>query len=330
MSTPKCVASPAFDFVRRVRFSVCGACLVGAAMLAGTTAWAESGTPSQFSIEVGTSYEDQSSPLIRISPQGELLYLGGLQRLGASSMRIGLQGFANWQMDNGSGLSLAVDVSAKRSPALPDFNFGTASIQPAWHVPLGSGTVGAGLTLQQITVAGQSFREVSNAQVDWTHLDMDQGLWSLVIELGTNRHPVELAELNASTASVVVQRRWSQPLPWIDSIDLSAHTSIEHNDQGFSELSHRSVLISAGMQRRWRDVLWSTGLRLQRIQFDATAFVEDPVRLDRLVTFDIAVELDVTPRHSVRVEYSEAINTSTLALYDNRYQQFAIKWRTSW
>jgi hypothetical protein len=65
-------------------------------------------------------YETQTSPLIRISPEGELISIDGLQRLKASSVRVGVQGFTNWQLSNGWGLSVGWVTSArKRSPGMP-------------------------------------------------------------------------------------------------------------------------------------------------------------------------------------------------------------------
>jgi hypothetical protein len=44
----------------------------------------------------------------------------------------------------------------------------------------------------------------------------------------------------------------------------------------------------------------------------------------------LSAEMDISPRHTLRVEYSRVRSVSTNTLYDNAYQQVAIKLQSSW
>jgi hypothetical protein len=310
--------------------SLLRACAAAIALLVAQAAQADEPAPSQISTEVGFGYETQTSPLIRISPEGELISIDGLQRLKASSMRVGMQGFTNWQLSRGWGLSLAGDISQKRSPDNPDFNFGMVSFQPALHVAVGPGSVGWGLNWQHIDVAGASFRETGAVQMDWTQSGPDGSLWAVVAELGSNRHFGELSDLDAHTASLVVQRHLAKPGAGLESADFSAYVSRERNDHGFGELSYRSVMLTGSLQWQWQGVNWSAGTSLQKMQFDDVTMAADPLRVDRSVGVDLSAELDITPKHTLRVEYSRVRSVSTNAMYDNAYQQMAVKLNTAW
>jgi hypothetical protein len=305
-------------------------CATAITLLVAQAVLADELPPSQISTEVGFGYETQTSPLIRISPQGELISIDGLQRLKATSLRVGVQGFANWQLSGGWGLSLAGDMSQKRSPDNPDFNFGMVSVQPALHVAVGPGSVGWGLNWQHIDVAGASFRDTGAVQMDWTQSGPDGSLWAMVVDVGSNRHFGELSDLDAHTASLVVQRHLAKPGAGLESADFAAYVSRERNDQGYGELSYRSMMLTASLQWQWRGVNWSAGTSLQKMQFDDTAMATDPLRVDRSMGVDLAAELDISPKHTLRVEYSRVRSVSTIAMYDNEYQQVAVKLNTAW
>jgi hypothetical protein len=305
-------------------------CASAVCIVVAQPALAGDSPPTQISTEISAGYETQTSPLIRISPEGELISIEGLQRLKASSVRVGVQGFTHWQLSNGWGLSLAGDISQKRSPDAPDFNFGTASVQPALHLAIGPGSLGCGLSWQHITVAGQAFRSLRSAQIDWTRPEPDGSLWSIVMEMGSNRHFGELSDLDAHTASLVLQRHLAKPGAGMESVDFAAYFSREHNDQGFGELSYRSLMLTASMQWQWERVNWSAGASLQKMRFDDTTLATDPLRVDRSVGLDASAEMDISPRHTLRLEYSRVRSVSTNAMYNNAYQQLAVKINTTW
>ena len=305
-------------------------CCVTWVALMGVCASAQTEGPPQISTEIGVGYESQTSPLIRLSPQGELISLDGLQRLGGSSFHVGLQTFANWQLGNSWGASLAADFNQKKSPAAPDFDFGILSIQPSVHMAVGTASVGWGATLQRIDVAGRAFREVRGAQLTWTLPQPDGNLWMAVADVGSNRHGEEFSELDSSTASLTFQRHVARPLSGFEGLDISAFLARERNERDFVELSHTSAMVSTSIQWRWQNILWSTGASLQQVRFDGTAFVAEPLRMDRAIGIELAAEHELSHRTTVRIEYSEVRNVSSIALYDNSFQQFGVKLRTTW
>ncbi len=305
-------------------------CCVAWAALAGACASAQTEGAPQISSEAGVGYESQTAPLIRLSPQGELISLDGLQRLGGSSFRVGLQTFANWQLGNSWGATLAADFSQKKSPTAPDFDFGILSIQPSVHVAVGTASVGWGATLQRVDVAGRAFREVRGAQLTWTLPQPGGNLWMAIADVGSNRHGEDFSELDASTASLTVQRHLARPLAGLEGLDISAFLARERNERDFVELSHTSAMVSTGIQWRWQNIMWSTGASLQQVRFDGTAFDAEPLRVDRAVGIELAAEHELSNRTTVRIEYNEVRSVSSIALYDNSFQQFGIKLRTTW
>lgn len=298
-------------------------------MLAHGVASAQSDTPSQITTEIGLGYESQSSALLRLSPQGELINIDGLQRLSGSHIRVGIQGHTHWQFGDGLGLSLSADASHKRAPGASDFDLSMMSVQPEVHLAMPSGSVGWGLTLQRMDVAGRPFRDVTGTQVNWTRVDEEGSLWSVVTDLTANRH-IEFSDLDAVATSLSLQRQWMKPLHGLESINLSAYWSRERNTRGIDELSYRNVMLSASAEWRMLDLTWSIGVSRQRIQFDDTAFLDDVARVDQSAGLELSVEHELTPKSTLRVEYSSARSTSTQAMYDNAYQQIAVKLRTTW
>lgn len=299
------------------------------ALIAPGVASAQAETPSQITTEVGLGYESQTSALLRLSPQGELINIDGLQRLSGSHIRLGIQGHTHWQFGDGLGLSLSADASNKRAPGASDFDLSMISVQPEVHLAMPSGSVGWGLTLQRMDVAGRPFRDVTGTQVNWTRIDEEGSLWSVVTDLTANRH-IEFSDLDAVATSLSLQRQWMKPLRGLESINLSAYWSRERNTRGIDELSYRNVMLSASAEWHMLDLTWSIGVSRQQIQFDDTAFLDGVARVDQSAGLEFSVEHELTPKSTLRVEYSSVRSTSTQAMYDNAYQQIAVKLRTTW
>lgn len=295
------------------------------------TAWAEAdASPAQWSSEVGLAYETQTSPLLRLSPQGELISIDGLERLGGANLQASLQGLASWQWGGVWGASMALDMNQKRSPRTPDFDFGMVSVQPSIHRIFGAGTLDWGLNAQRLEVAGRPFREVRGTQFAWTRANADGRHQTLMADLNVNRHTEGLADLDSTAASVTLQQHLPKPLTGLDAMDLSLIMAGEHNDRGVVELSHRSGMVTANAQWSWKGLAWAAGASFQHIQFDGQALDTTSLRVDRAVGWELAAEIDLSPRNSLRLGYSEIRNVSTLSLYDNRFQSLAVRLRTTW
>ncbi|OYU46484.1 MAG: hypothetical protein CFE44_01865 [Burkholderiales bacterium PBB4] len=294
-------------------------------------AWAEPDeSPVQWSSEVGVAYETQTSPLLRLSPQGELISIDGLERLGGANLQASLQGLAGWQWGGVWGASLALDMNQKRSPRTPDFDFGMGSVQPSIHRIFAAGTLDWGLNAQRLDVAGRPFREVRGTQLAWTRASADGNHQTLMADLNVNRHPEGLADLDSTAASVTLQQHLQKPLTGLDGMDLSFIVAGERNERDVVELSHRSAMVTANVQWSWKGLVWAAGASFQHIQFEGQALDTALLRVDRAVGWELAAEIDLSPRNSLRLGYSEVRNVSTLSLYDNTFQSLAVRLRTTW
>ncbi len=319
LTTRRSSARQALPWLAALALFASGAC---------TAQSAASDSHAQISLDVGIGHESQTSPLFQISPESTILYIGGLQRLRGSHVRTSLQGATDWSLGDGLSVSLAGDVTVKRSPQTPDLDFMSLSVQPALHQLVGDSSIGVGLNLQRIDVAGAHFRDSHGLQLSWTRPD-GKNLWSLLADYGVNRHKGDLDTLDGSSASIVLQRQIAEALPGIDSIDLTAILGRERNTRGFRELSDRNALLSAQVQWSGLGATWTVGRSWRRARFDETVFPTEPPRQDRTSMLDLAAEWPLTGSISLRIEVNDVRNESTTRLYENHYQQIAAALRTS-
>jgi len=304
-------------------------CAVAVPLLAHLCANAQTEMASQFSTEIGLGYESQTSALLRLTPEGELINIDGLQRLKGGHLRVGIQGHSHWQWGDGWGLSLSADVSHKRTPGASDFDFSLISVQPEVHWAILSGNIGWGLTLQRMEVAGRPFRNVAGTQLNWTRVDEQGSMWSMVADLGANRH-LEFVDLNSTGVSLALQRHWAKPMRALESIDLTLYMSKEKNDHGFDELSYRNIMLSASTQWQLPNQTWSFGATVQKIHFGNNPFPDEVNRVDRSVGFEFSIEHELSSQSTLRLDFSRVRSTSSIAIYDNAYQQIGVKMRTNW
>jgi len=284
---------------------------------------------SHFQLDVGLGHEAQSSPVFQISPEGNILYLDGAQGLNGSHLRTSLQGSAHWEWDAGVSTAVSAEVTLKRSPQTPDLNFSSLNLQPSVHIPWGQSSVGWGLNLLSYDMGGRHFRDATGVQMDWTHAN-PQGLWGIVAEVSHYRHADELSDMDASTASIVLLRQITDPLPGIDGLDLSFIVGQEVNDQGFSDLSSRSAMLHANVRWTWLGADWSLGRSWRQARFDDSAFPGEPARADDTVTTDLAAQWPLSKSQSVRVEINQSRNASNTHLYDNSLLQWSVTLRKEW
>jgi hypothetical protein len=306
---------------RRTPFAL-GAWLVSTLVLAQPT------PSTHFQVDVGIGNESQTSPLFQVSPESNIIYQDGVDRLSGSHLRTALQGTAEWAWRDGIVTSLAGDATFKRSPGTPGFDFGSISLQPSVHLPLRGTSVGLGLNLQGLDVAGQHFRDVAGIQANWTRSDGDH-LWGVVVDASTYRHSGDLTAMDAVASSVVVLRQIRNPLPGIDGIDFSGIVGREESLRGLGELSSRSAMLTVLVRWNWFGADWSLGRGWREAVFDDTAFPGEPIREDHTAMLDLALQWPLSADRSVRFEFNEAHNTSTTRLYDNTYRQFSVTLRSS-
>lgn len=305
------------------------AALVCGAMAARATDAIPPTESTQWSFEAGIGHESQSSPLFQISQQSTVIYIDGLQRLKGAHARASVQGSSNWTLAHGVGLSLNASALVKRSRETPDFDFSSASLQPGLHVPIPGASLGVGLNLQTMDVAGRHFRHSQGIQFSWTRAQ-PSGLWAVMADVTEQRHAPALADLDATSSTVVLQRHWNNPSALISGVDLSAIVGREKNRRGIAELSNSSVMFHAAMQWQWLGAKWSLGQAFRRAHFDGVAFEGEVPRQDQTRMLDIGVELPVGPEQTLRLEFNDVRNVSSTRLYANHYQQWLMALRTSW
>lgn len=297
-------------------------------LLVSTLALAQPARSTHFQLDVGLGNESQTSPLFQLSPESNIIYQDGVDRLSGSHLRTALQGSSEWAWSAGVVTSLAGEVTFKRSPNTPGFDFGSLSLQPAVHLPMGGANVGLGLNLQGLDVAGQHFRDVTGIQANWTRSDGDH-LWGVVVDTSTYKHNGDLAVMDAVASSVVLLRQIRNPLPGVDGIDFSGILGREESVRGLGELSSRSVMLTVLARWSWFGADWSLGRGWRQAVFDDTAFPGEPIREDHTAMLDLALQWPLSADRSVRFEFNEAHNTSTTRLYDNTYRQFSVTLRSS-
>ncbi|HNM75954.1 MAG TPA: hypothetical protein PKN13_11540 [Accumulibacter sp.] len=281
--------------------------------------------------EVGWGHESQTSPLVQISPQGTLIFIGGQRRLAGSHWRTNVSGLRDWPLFGDVRLALAGDLHVKRSLPTPDFDFLNASFSPALRTSLGEwGNIGVAGHWQHIDVAGAHFRNARSLQVDWTYADGHGGHWVIMADAGKNRHRGELSDLDSTSTTLLLQRHVEAPLPGIDAADLELYLVRERNDRGFDELASRSHLLRASLEHAWLGVTWSAGLAWQQARFATALLPTLPVRRDEAWTIELAAAVELAPGRTLRVDYVGVRNESNIALYQNRYRQISVALQFTW
>jgi hypothetical protein len=302
--------------------------LVFAAWCVSASLFAQPTPSTHFQLDVGLGNESQISPLFQVSPESNIIYQEGVDRLSGSHMRTALQGTAEWAWSDGVMASLAADATFKRSPGTPGFDFGSVSLQPSVNLPMQGATVGLGLSLQGLDVAGQHFRDVAGIQANWTRSDGEH-LWGVVVDASTYKHNSDLADMDAVASSVVVLRQIRNPLPGIDGLDFSGIVGREESLRRLGELSNRSAMLTFLIRWSGFGADWSLGRGWRRAVFDDTVFPGEPPREDRTAMLDLAVQWPLSTDQSLRLEFNETQNASSTRLYDNLYRQFSMTLRSS-
>lgn len=307
-----------------------GARLAGLLLFLAATACAAPPSASSLSIDAGIGYETQTSPLIRISPQGSLILLDDINRLAGSHVRASLSGMQDWAVGEELRLAVSGDLHLKRSPQTRDLDFSNVSLSSALRWPVGPGFLGIGPGVQRIEVAGRHFRDVTGIHADWTRADERGNHWMVMLDRGRNRHRGDLIDLDSTSTVLMLQHHLAAPLPGVDALDLDLSLARERNDRGFAELSNRNLMLRLGLERSQWGINWGVGLIRQVDRFDDTPLPELPRRKDRSTLLEISAEIALAPGRTLRFDASTVRNQANLALYEDRYRQIGVGVNLSW
>lgn len=287
-------------------------------------------TTTNFAAEFGIGHESQTSPLVRISPEGVLIRLDGFDRLAGTHYQGGVSGFTDWALGAESRLALGGDIRYKRAPGVQALDFAMASVNPMLRTSFAGGYFGIGPNLQRIEVAGERFRSVRGWHADWATGDLAGNHWLLFLDRGTNRHWDDLVDLDSTATLFMVKRRQVEPLPGIDAIDLEIAVGRERNDRGFAELANRNAFFRVSLDRKQWGIGWSAGMSWQSAVFDDTPLPGLPARRDRATTVEFGAAYEVAAGQTLKFEAIAATNRANLALYENRYRQISLAYAISW
>lgn len=300
-----------------------------AACLCSTGVKAEPGT-APFQIHLGAGYEENTSPLVRLTDEGALVRINGLQRLAGEYASVVADGMVDGAAPLDGRWSLSGRALWKRAPAAPDLDFGQAMAELAWHVPIGPGSVGAGAALQRLWIAGEPFRDTLGLRGDWTWPTPDGGHWVALLEVAGNDHSAPYRDLDSRTWNVSVHRRIQAPVAMLDGVEIEAGFGRERNAHGYRDLASRSGYLRLGVDRTWAGTTLSLGLTGLLARFDEALLPGVPPRRDRLLAWDATVAMELAGGRTLRLETAFGRNQANSALFDNRYRQIGLSLSASW
>lgn len=271
--------------------------------------------------------ESQSSPLVRLSPQGALIELPGLIRSRSRHGRLALQGLQEWSAAPGRAFTLAGSALLQRADGQRDFDLGMATVQPAWQVATPIGSLSAGWQWQRIDLASRRFRLASGPQITWTRAGDGSAFETLIVDASRLSHAPAFRDLDADALTVSAQaRRGSDAL----SFDLGLTLGRERNRRGLPELSYEMALVQAGVQARVAGATLGLGVARQGVRHQASAFDGLPDRRDRAWLLDASITLDAGADWQWRASGSWQLNRSNARLYDQRHWQWGIAALGAW
>ena len=283
-----------------------------------------------FGVAVGIGYEDQTSPLVRVTPEGTLIRLDGVDRLSGSHVHGSIGGVADLQFSPESRLALGGDLRFKRAPRASVFDFASIAFNPMLRTSLFGGQVGIGRNLQRLDVAGQRFRRVYGTIADWTLGELDGSHWLVLVDRSRNRHWNEFSDFDSTATQLLFKRHVVRPGLGLDAIEAEVVLARERNDQGFAELSSKSALVRVGIEFSLFGVEAGVGLARHTSRFDDTALPDEPRRRDLATTLDVSLSYELQPRHALKLDFLDSTNDANVALYENRYRMLSLAYSVGW
>ena len=136
--------------------------------------------------------------------------------------------------------------------------------------------------------------------------------------------------LNAQFTSQIVQLETCRTVGTVRGNADSVATASTQIAQGNLDLSSRSAMLHAAVRWTWLGADWSLGRGWREAVFEDTLFPNEPVRTDHTVMTDLGAQWPLSDKHAIRVEYNQTRNTSSTRLFDNRYEQLSVTFRSVW
>jgi hypothetical protein len=286
--------------------------------------------PTYFLAEIGVGYESQTSPVVRVTPEGTLVRLDGFDRLAGANVHGSTSGMADVQFSPDSHFTVGGDLRFKRAPSASVFDFASVSINPMLRTTLWGAVVGLGRNLQRIDVAGGRFRRVFGTVADLTVADPSGDFWVVLVDRSRNRHVGDLRDLDSTSTQMLFKRHVEKPGFGLDAIEFEIILARERNDQDFHELSSRSALGRIAFDAHILGLDTGLGIARHVSKFDDTAFPGTPRRRDLATTLDASIAWEFQPRNTIKLDYMISKNDANLALFENTYRVVSLGYGIAW
>ncbi|MFO1326621.1 MAG: hypothetical protein U1F56_04615 [Rubrivivax sp.] len=298
--------------------------LIRAACAAALLALPAAAPAQPFSAELGLGRQSLSAPLVRIDERSPVLRIDGLQRLSGTYLAASLSGLHDLPFAGGV-LALSARADGRHAPVARDLGFAAANADAIVRWPLPGVTLGAGVGLQRLWVAGRPFRRAAPLQAEATlSTPGDDGHLALFASHARQRHPGDFADFDGVASAATLQRRWARPMTGLSAIELEVGVGRERNDAGHADLSEHHRHLRAAVSTALAGVEFTLGHVWQRARFDAPLLDGLPARRDRLHGWDLAAAAELTAGLTLRLEVQRLRNAANLALFDSREQGWAL------
>jgi hypothetical protein len=290
---------------------------------------AEAESPSFLQTTIGLSGSSQTSPNMELTDLGVPVTLPGTQAHHQFQAQAEAQG--SWQQETAPGhhVLLASHALWQRSAASQTDSLAQFSLQPSWNTAVLGLGVGVGPVWQAYRLGGQAFRIHTGWQVSLTRSD-EQDLGSLMLDMGRNQHARDWQELDARTASLILQVRRQKPWPGVDALQAGLTFGRERNTQGLREWSARQTIVQLGAETRALGLNWSASSAWQFVQHDGANTPGSSPRHDRTQTLELQTRWAWTPSHCLQATWHGEIRRSNIAGLDNRLNQVSLAIVSDW
>lgn len=270
---------------------------------------------SMFSAEISVGHDSVNAPLIRLSDNEPLLLVDGVEHRSAPFVRSAASGMLELPLFGNLHAAFSGHVDVHRSSGSDEFGYAVASADLMLRSAAPTMSWGFGPTFQRTWVSGGHFRNTTALQADVFVGAADEGHWMAFASVGRYRHPGELLDLDANAMSFSVQRRWNQPVTWLNAIELEAGLLRERNVRELTDLSSRSTHARVSLEREWGGLDGYLAANWQRSKFDAASFDGDAPRKDQYVSLEFGVARELTKGWKLQLDASLGRNAANLEIY---------------
>lgn len=278
----------------------------------------------QFSANISTGYEKNTSPLVNIDFDTPLIFVEGRNKLAGHFYQLNLSTMKNWELSNNVSVDISANTIIKDVPEAKDLNFSIAFLDFSIRKKWGDFTLSLSPSVQRIWVENKPFRDSTAMQTDLTYVMENGNFTDLYLALSKNNfvEEYEFFDSKASTASLtqhIVNFGYG-----IDVIDLQLSVNREKNIKHEEDLSYYAYFARASIDKKMLGLTWSLGASSNKSYFDEAFFDGFEKRVDNNITYEMSVERQLSDKLAFLFEITHSRNYSNLALFESDYKAFNI------